>query len=176
MLYEPRLCSLFWDYIPESDICFASICVARPVPMQPDQYWSCLTVKRRAAAAWSIPMESNQQQCCGSEWFHHVRHHVHDGNCQSPGKQSRSLYWRIRHSYLMSRQFHSLVPGWRPRRIRPRRTRLSQWGTWLIYKNYYTRLVRKMALYKILMHVLVWSSLELRCVPLLMMHKACKMN
>ena len=66
----------------------------------------------------------------------------------------------IRHSHLTSTLFHSLVPWWRPRRIRPQRTRLSQlensaMGTWPIYKNYYTRLVRKMAWYKILMHVLI---------------------
>ena len=40
-------------------------------------------------------------------------------------------------------------------------------GTGPIYKNYYTRLVRKMAWYKILIHVLIkCSSLELRCVSL----------
>ena len=72
----------------------------------------------------------------------------------------RPLDWRIRHSHLTSTLFHSLVPWWRPRRIRPHRTRLSQlvnsvMGTWPIYKNYNTRLVRKMALYKFLIHVLI---------------------
>ena len=32
VLYEPRQYSLFWDYIPESKLCFASICAARPFP------------------------------------------------------------------------------------------------------------------------------------------------
>ena len=52
----------------------------------------------------------------------------------------RPLDWRIRHSHLAPTLFHSLVPWWRPRRIRPQITRLSQLensatGTWPIYKN-----------------------------------------
>ena len=54
---------------------------------------------------------------------------------------SRPLDWRIRQSHLTSTLFHSLVPWWRPRRIRPQITRLSQlensaMDTWPIYKNY----------------------------------------
>ena len=53
--------------------------------------------------------------------------------------ENKQLDWRIRHSHL-ARLFHSLVPWWRPRRIRPQITRLSQlensaMGTWPIYKN-----------------------------------------
>ena len=52
----------------------------------------------------------------------------------------RPLDWRIRHSHLASTLFHSLGPWWRPRRILPQITRLSQlensaMGTWPIYKN-----------------------------------------
>ena len=43
-LYEPRQCSLFWDYIPEFKLCFASICAARPVRIQSDQDRSCSSV------------------------------------------------------------------------------------------------------------------------------------
>ena len=71
VLYEPQQCSLFLDYIPESKLCFASICAARPVHIQSDQYRSCSTViQRRAAvgAAPFIPMGSNQKQRCGSEF------------------------------------------------------------------------------------------------------------
>ena len=77
----------------------------------------------------------------------------------------RPLDWRIRHSHLTSTLFHSLVPWWRLLRIRPQITRLSQlensaMDTWPICKNsYHTRLVRKMAWYKILM-----------------MHKTCSIN
>ena len=39
-------------------------------------------------------------------------------------------------------------------------------GTWPIYKNYYTRLVRKMAWYKILIHVLIVYFLRITmCFP-----------
>ena len=84
------------------------------------------------------------------EWFHHVRHHVHDWLVNSP--QSFDVY-----SVSQSR---SVVTSACPRRIRPQRTRFSQlensaMGTWPIYKNYYTRLVRKMAWYKIQMHALI---------------------
>ena len=63
-------------------------------------------------------------------------------NCQQRDDACswRPLDWRIRHSHLVSTLFHSLVPWWRPRRIRPQITRLSQlensaMGTWPIYKN-----------------------------------------
>ena len=54
--------------------------------------------------------------------------------------ENTQLDWRIRHSHLAPTLFHSLVPWWRPRRIRPQITRLSQlensaMGTWPIYKN-----------------------------------------
>ena len=54
--------------------------------------------------------------------------------------ENKQLDWRIRHSHLVSTLFHSLVRWWRPRRIRPQITRLSQLensakGTWPIYKN-----------------------------------------
>ena len=68
----------------------------------------------------------------------------------------------IRHSHLASTLFHSLVPWWRPRRIRPQVTRLSHWIGELrnghvanLQELYYTRLVRKMASYKILIQVLI---------------------
>ena len=49
--------------------------------------------------------------------------------------ENKQLDWRIRHSHLVSTLFHSLVRWWRPRRIRPQITRLSQlensaMGTW----------------------------------------------
>ena len=54
--------------------------------------------------------------------------------------KNKQLDWRIRHSHLACTLFHSLVPWWRPRRIWPQITRLSQsdysaMGTWPIYKN-----------------------------------------
>ena len=93
-------------------------------------------------AAQLIPMGDNQKQRCGSEiarwhyiytpeecvdeWrqnnadfkllcyerFHHIRHHVHDGLCTG--------------RHLTSRQFHSLVLWWCPRKILPQTTRPKQ--------------------------------------------------
>ena len=88
------------------------------------------------------------QELC-YEWFHHFRHNVHDGHWIGEFA-----------SHLTSTLCLSLVPWWHPRRIRPQLTRLSHlensaMGTWPIYKHYYTRLVRKLAWYKILMHVLI---------------------
>ena len=63
------------------------------------------------------------------EWFHHFRHHVHDGNWTE----------EFATSHLAPTLFHSLVPCWLPQRIRPQITRLIQlencaMGTWPIYK------------------------------------------
>ena len=114
-------------------------------------------------AARLIPMGNNHKQRCGSEFANYL--------CADEWRQNNSdlsygvmngfimfdiifmtaLHWRIRHSHLTSRQFHGLVPWWRPRKIRSQRTRISQsensaMGTWPIYKNCYAILVRKMAL------------------------------
>ena len=54
--------------------------------------------------------------------------------------ENKQLDWILRHSHLAPTLFHSLVPWWRPRRIRTQITHLSQlensgMGTWPIYKN-----------------------------------------
>ena len=53
----------FETIFPNVNFVFASICAARPVNIQSDQYRSCSTVKQRPAvgAAPFIPMESNQK-------------------------------------------------------------------------------------------------------------------
>ena len=96
--------------------------------------------------------------------------------------ENKQLGWRIRHSQLASTLFHSLVPWWRPRRIRPQISRLSQlensaMGTWPIYKNSiipdWFEKWRDMN-----------SDTGVNCVvpqnydvcPLLMMHKTCLIN
>ena len=96
--------------------------------------------------------------------------------------ENKQLGWRIRHSHLAATLFHSLVPWWRPRRIRPQITRLSQlensaMGTWPIYKNYiipdWFEKWRDMN-----------SDTGVNCVvpqnydvcPLLMMQKTCSIN
>ena len=57
----------FGTIFPNQNFVFASICAARPVHIQSDQYRSCSTVKQRRAvgAAPFIPM---QKQRCGSEF------------------------------------------------------------------------------------------------------------
>ena len=69
VLYEPRQWSLFWDYIPESKLCFwLNLC--RP----PDTYsirpiQKLLNCQQRDDALHAfIPMGSNQKQRCGSEF------------------------------------------------------------------------------------------------------------
>ena len=83
------------------------------------------------------------------EWFHRVRHHVHDGHCTG---EFAKVIWRLG-SFTVS--FRGC-----PRRIRPKKPRLSQsenseMDTWPIYKNYSASLFRKFAFYKILIHVLI---------------------
>ena len=107
VLYEPRQCSLFWDYIPESKLWF---CLNLCHP--PGAY----SIRTGRTVSWMV---SSFSASCS--W--------------------RPLDWRIRHSHLASTLFHSLVPWWRPRRIRPQMTRLSQlenstMDTWPIYKNF----------------------------------------
>ena len=108
-----------------------------------------------------IPMGSNQKQRYGSEFANSmigawgVRGRMKQNNADLKLLENcvmngfiifgiicswRPLDWRIRHSHLVSTLFHSLVPWWRPRRIRPQITRLSQlensaMGTLPIYKN-----------------------------------------
>ena len=176
---NPDSVHCFGTIFPNLNFVFASICAARPVHIQFGQYISCSIVKQRrnssrweqsksALELWSLEMtwylyirgvrgrmKGKQRwfkvtrEVCHA-WFHHVRHY----KCSW-----RPLDWIIRHSHFTSTLLHSLVPWWRPRIIRPQRTRLSQLNsamdTWPIYKNYYTRLVRKMAWYKILIHVLI---------------------
>ena len=128
VLYEPRQCSLFLDYIPESKLCFASICAARPVHIQSDQNRSCSTVNnvttrdrcstqpKTALWLWVREitwylytrgvrgrMKAKQRwfkvtrELC-HEWFHHFRHHVHDGHWTG---EFATVIWRL-HCFTVS--------------------------------------------------------------------------
>ena len=162
---NPNNVNCFGTIFRNLNFVFVSILTARSVHIESDQYRSCSTVKQGPAvgATPSTPigeqpktalwlwvreitwylytrgvrgrMKAKQRwfkvtrELC-HEWFHHFRHHVHDGHWTG----------EFRHSHLVSTLFHSLVPWWRPRRIRPQITRLSQlensaMGTWPIYKN-----------------------------------------
>ena len=84
--------------------------------------------------------------------------------------ENKQLDWRSRHSHLASTLFHSLVRWWRPRRIRPQITRLSQlensaMGTWPIYKNsIIPDWFEQWRDIKFWYRCYLCSSLELRCV------------
>ena len=68
VLYEPRHCSLLWDYIPESKLCFCvNLCrLSSPYSIWPIQkLLNCLTTTRGGSF---ILMGSKQKQRCGSEF------------------------------------------------------------------------------------------------------------
>ena len=167
----------FGTIFPNLNFVFASICAARPVHIQSDQYRSCSTVKQRHAVGaapktalllwirettWYLytrgvrgRLKAKQRwfkvtrEPC-HEWFHHVRHHVHDGHWTA---EFATVIWCL-HCFPVS--FRGDVRG----DTGPKQTRLSQlentaMGTWPSYKNYYTRLVRQMVWYQILIHVLI---------------------
>ena len=177
---------------PNVNFVFASICAARPVHIQSPQYRSCSTVKQRRA------MGSNQKQCCGSEftkwhdiylytrgvrgrikakqrWFKVIRelchewfHHVHDG------------HWTWEFDVYTVSQSHSVMtsaenpaPENSPQSI----GELRNGHVANLQELYHTRLVRKMVWYEILIHVLiVFCSLELRCVSLIDDAQKCSIN
>ena len=72
VLYEPRQCSLFWDYIPESRLCFCPNLCRPPGAYSIRPIQKLLNCQQRDDARWVlqafIPMESNQNHRCGSEF------------------------------------------------------------------------------------------------------------
>ena len=127
VLYEPRRCSLFSDYIPKSKLCFCLNLSRLPSAIQ-----KLLNCQQRDDMLQAfIPMGSNQKQGCGSEfakkawclytrgvrgrmkakqrwfkvtrelcheWFHHFRHHVHDGHWTG---EFATVIWRL-HCFAVS--------------------------------------------------------------------------
>ena len=125
---------------PNLNFVFASIWAARPVHIESDQYRSCSTVKQGPAVG-ATPSK-NSAVALGSrndmisihqrsartnegkqrwfkvtrelchEWFHHFRHHVHDGHWTG---EFATVIWRLHcftvsFRHLASTLFHSLVP------------------------------------------------------------------
>ena len=73
VLYEPRQCSLFWDYIPESKLCFCLNLYRPPGEYSIRPIQNLLNCQQRDDARWVlfqafIPMGSSQKQRCGSEF------------------------------------------------------------------------------------------------------------
>ena len=169
--------------------------------MQPDQYRSCSTVKRHGGCR-SVGPDGGQSKTALWLWVREMTWYLYTrwvcGRRKakqhwfkitvswmvSPCSAScswRPLHWGIRHSDLTSRQFHSLVPWWRPRRIRPQKTRLSQlensaMGKWpkTIMPVWFEKW-RKWHI-KFFYMCWFWSSLNCDVFPLLMMDNTRKMN
>ena len=108
VLYEPRQCSLFWDYIPESNLCFCLNLCRSPgtyliLPIQ--KLLNCQTTTRNQKHRRGFEfaksytrgvrgrMKAKQRwfkvtrELC-HEWFHHFRHHVHENPAPDNSPQS----------------------------------------------------------------------------------------
>ena len=141
VLYEPRQCSLFWDYIPESKLCFCLNLCHPPSEYSIRPIQKFLNCQQRDDARWVlqafIPMgqpktalwlwvreitwylytrglcgwmkakqhwfKVNRELC--HEWFHHFRHHVHDGHWT---REFATVIWRL-HCFTVS--FRGDMPG-----------------------------------------------------------------
>ena len=96
------------------------------------------------------------------EWFHCFRRHVHDGHWTG---EFATVIWRL-HCFTVS--FHGDVHGESgPRDNSPQSIgELRNGHVANLQELYYTRLVRKMAWYKILIHVLIVYFLRITmCFP-----------
>ena len=101
VLYEPRECSLFWDYIPESKLRFCpNLCrPSGPYSIRPIQKLpNCQTPTHGGYC--------NQKQCCGSEFakWHDIYKpegaRTNEGKTTtiwsySPGSYSRTASWMV---------------------------------------------------------------------------------
>ena len=170
-MFEPRQCSLFWDYIPESKLCFCvNLCrPSGPYSIRPIQkLLSCQTTmgsNQNNAVALSSRnnmisihqrkrgrMKAKQRwfkvtrELC-HEWFHHVRHHIHDGHWTG---EFDTVIWRL-HCFTVS--FLGNVRGESgSRELASFNWRTPQWARGQFTRNI---IPDKMAWYKILIHVLI---------------------
>ena len=181
VLYEPRQCSLFWDYIPESKLCFC-VNVCRPsdpysirliqklfVQLSNNDAW-CVLIQKQRCDMKSIPDEGTD------EWRQNITELLE--NCVMNGfimfgimfmtatglensPQSLDVY-----TVSQSRSMVTVRGESGPRELASVSWRTPQWACGHFTRTiYHTRLVRKMAWYEIRIHVC--SSLELRCVSLI---------
>ena len=161
LLTNPQQCSLFWDHIPECKPCFCvNLCHPYgPYSIRPiQQLLYCQTTTRGGSA----PFHSDGEQPKTALWLcvREMTWYIYTGGVRGRTKAkqcwfkvTRELCWMVSScsasdvhdgywtgefaSHLTSTLFHSLVPWWRPRRIRPQRTHLRQFensamGTWPI--------------------------------------------
>ena len=183
VLYEPRQCSLFWDFIPESKLCF---CVNLCRPSGPYSIWpvqkllNCQTTTRGGCCSIHPDGEQPKQRCgsefakwhdiytpeeCADEWRQNNADLKLLENCvtkcfimfgimfmTATGPENSPQSFDV---YTV-KQSRSVVTS--AKNPAPENSPQSDWrtpqGTWPIYKNYYTRLV-KMSWYEILIHALI---------------------
>ena len=179
VLYEPRQCSLFSDYIPKSKLCFCLNLCRLPGAIQ-----KLLNCQQRDDMLQAfIPMGSNQKQGCGSEFA--KKHDVYTPeecadewrqnnadlklleNCVMNGfivfgimfmtatglgnsPQSFGVY-TVSQSRSVVTSAENPDPDNSPQSI----GELRNWHVANLQELYYTRLVRKMEWYKTLIHVLI---------------------
>ena len=155
---------------------FASICAARPVHIQSDQYRSCSTVKQwRAVGAAPFQKQRRGSELvkwheiytpeeCADEWRQNNVDLKLLENCVMNGFIMCGIMfmtdWRIRHSHLTSTLFHSLVPWWRPH-IRgesgPRELVSVNWRTPQWARDQFTRTITPDWFEK-------WRDIKFRCM------------
>ena len=107
VLYEPRQCSLFWDYIPELNFVFASICAARPVHIQSDQYRSCSTVNNVTTCGGYC---SRQPKTALWLWVREVTWYLYTSGV--PGRMKAKQRWFKVTRELCHEWFHHFRHHW----------------------------------------------------------------
>ena len=188
VLYKPRQCSLFWDYIPESKLCFGVILCrsSGPYSIRPIQKLLNYQTTMRGRCCSSHPDGEQPKSALWlwnreMTWYLYtrgVRRRIRQNNADlkllencvmndfimfgimfmtatglENSPQSFDAY-TISQSRSVVTSAENPAPEDSPQSI----GELRKIGTWPIYKNYYTGLVRKMARYKILIHVLILQT------------------
>ena len=117
VLYDTRQCSLFWDYIPKFKLCFCLNLCCPPGTYSIRQIQKLLNCQPKTVLwlwvreiTWYLytrgvrgQMKAKQrwfkvtQELC-HEWFHHFRHHVHEGHWT---REFATIIWRL-HCFTVS--------------------------------------------------------------------------
>ena len=183
---NPENVNFFGTIFPNLNFVSASICVARPVHIQSDQYSSCSTVNNvttrggccsRHSSRWGAtknsPVDPSSRNNTMS--IHQRNARTNEGKTTlisysrtvswmvssfSASCSRRTLDWRIRQSFgvytvLQSRSVVTSAENPAPDNSPQSVGELRNGHVANLQELYYTRLVRKMAWYKILIHVLI---------------------
>ena len=170
VLYKPRQCSLFWDYIPESKLCFCLNLCRPPGANSIRPIQKLLNCQQRDDARWLWVREITWylytrgvrgRMKAKQRWFKVIENCVMNGFIifgimfmtatgleNSP--QSFGVF-TVSQSRSVVTSAENPAPDNSPRSI----GELRNGHVASLQGLYYTRLVRKMAWYKILIHVLI---------------------